>query len=564
MPIRRTWSRRLVSAFAALGLLGGAYLTGFVSADRNLPPASALRQLDDRLAALRKRDAAVGKQEINTALIRVAVTEVPVPATLDLRGGGITMAGNSLLGITGAGELFRLRGEVATKLDIQPPANHLAEYKAAASSDPKLSALNHDFSLFRYNLLQYVLTSGRHLLFLTYTEWQPQQQCYALAIARLELPPSFETDELHAGPEDWSVIHRTRPCLPVLTTHDAIEAHMGGGAMAFDHASGQLLVATGDYRLDGVYAPQTLSQDNATDYGKLLSMSPDGGQVRHLATGLRNPEGLLLLADGEIWETEHGPRGGDELNRIVPGGNYGWPLRTLGTRYSSLPWPLSPTNGRHDEGDAYVSPVFGWVPSAGVSGIARVEGFDPAWDGDFLVASLRAQTLFRLRVTGGRVQYSEPIVLPHRIRQVLQLPGRQIALWTDSRKVLYLRPAAASRTLLRARQDIATIAAGDAVRSGRLENALQRCMECHSLDPEASANSPHLSGIGGRSVASTSYPNYSAALRTAGGKWTHDRLAAYLADPQGFAPGTTMPAPQLEESSLRDLVRLLDGLGSPE
>ena len=162
------------------------------------------------------------------------------------------------------------------------------------------------------------------------------------------------------------------------------------------------------------------------------------------------------------------------------------------------------------------------------------------------------------------MQYSEPIPMKYRIRQVLQLPDGSIFLWTDSRKAIRLRPAAASRTLTRARRDISAIANADSTRAQSLEVALQHCMECHALDPEASGNSPHLSGIGDRAIASTSYANYSAGLRSVGGRWTAERLTGFLTDPQAFAPGTTMPSPQLDPATLADLVRLLDGLGSPE
>src|SRR5690606_20418787 len=285
----------------------------------------------------------------------------------------------------------------------------------------------------------------------------------------------------------------------------------------------------------------------------------EGESVTARAMRLRNPPGLLPLPDGTLWSTERAPRGGDELNLLTRGGNYGWPYRTLGTRYSSLPWPLSPTNGRHDSDPQFIAPVYAWVPSVGIGGLDRVAGFDAAWDGDLLVASMRAETLFRLRITEGRVQYAEPIVMRDRVRQVLQMPDGVIALWTDSRRVLLLRPAAASRTLLRARQEIAVLGGGeDTPRAKRLGVALQACMECHSLDPDAAANIPHLNGVFGRNVASTAYPAYSQSLRAAGGRWTRERLSDFLTDPQRFAPGTTMPSPNLDPEAVGDMVALLE------
>lgn len=558
-----SWARSLLLPAACLVLLLAAFLAGFVASDRHLLPEARLQQAKALLRGAFGSTADTAATEINTALLRLSIASTQVPGDVELRGGGITRQGASLLGVTGSGEFFASSDGRVLPLDIAPPDNHLDDYRRAAATG-ELASLQHNFSLVRYNAPLYVASGGRRLLFLTYTEWQPQQDCYLLALARLELPPAAEPAALHAGAGDWKVVFRTQPCLPLLTTHEALQGHMGGGAMAFDESAGRLLLATGDYRVDGVYAPAKVSQEEGSSYGRLLSMDLDGNAVTEIARGLRNPQGLLLLADGRIWSTEHGPRGGDELNLVIAGGNYGWPFRTLGTRYSSLPWPLSPTNGRHDGDDGFIGPVYAWVPSVGISGLAQVDGFDPAWDGDLLAASLRGQTLYRLRLAGGHVQYAEPINLQDRIRQVLPMPDGTIALWTDSRRVMVLRKAAESRTLLRARREMAALGHGDEARTRRLEAALQACMECHSLDPDAPGSIPHLSGIHGRAVAATGYAAYSPALRDAGGRWTSERLATFLTDPQRFAPGTAMPSPQLPAETVGDLVALLERLGSPE
>lgn len=549
----------------ALLVLAGAYLAGFITSDQHFFPSDHLLSAKEMLRDLLKRgNASAPVAEINTALLRLAVTTVKVKGgEVEWRGGGVTPTPAGLVGITGAGEFFLVKDGKARSLEIHPPSRHLAEYQVAARGE--FAHLQHNFTHVRYNAPLYVEPEGQPpLLLLTYTEWLPEGKCYDTALARLDLPAGGDLAGVEAGEQDWKVIFRTRPCLKLITTHEALQGHQSGGAMAFDPEAQRLLLTTGDFRVDGVYAEEIVAQDDATDYSKLLSMRLDGSDVRHEATGLRNPQGLLRLPDGVIWATEHGPRGGDELNRIVPGGNYGWPLRTLGTRYSSLPWPLSPTNGRHDTDGDFIGPVYAWVPSVGVAGITRVQGFDPAWDGDFLVSSMRGQTLFRLRMSEGHVQYAEPIAMQDRIRQVQQLADGVIVLWTDSHKVMFLRAAEASRTLLRANEEILRISGGDAAREHRLEAALQACLECHSLDPDAAASAPHLSGLMGRAVAGTSYAAYSQALRNAGGRWSRDRLATFLADPQAFAPGTPMPSPQLAPDAIADLVALLERLNSPE
>src|SRR6185295_14079665 len=110
-------------------------------------------------------------------------------------------------------------------------------------------------------------------------------------------------------------------------------------------------------------------------------------------------------------------------------------VTTLGVHYGSYGWPA---NGVATA-QPFEQPVFAWVPSIGVSNLIEVANFHPAWDGDLLVASLRAQTLFRLRRDGDRrIVYSEPIVLGQRLRDIAALPDGTLVLWTDEARLLFV------------------------------------------------------------------------------------------------------------------------------
>src|SRR5262249_31167125 len=131
----------------------------------------------------------------------------------------------------------------------------------------------------------------------------------------------------------------------------------------------------------------------------------------------------------QLFSTEHGARGGDELNVIAEGSNYGWPNVTLGTGYDSYNWEVGRSLvGTHAE---YTAPLFAWVPSIAVLQLIEVNNCHPRWDGDLLVGSLKASSLYRLRLEAGRVLYSEPIWIGQKIRDIAQTINGIIVLWTD-------------------------------------------------------------------------------------------------------------------------------------
>src|SRR5690606_36143508 len=136
-----------------------------------------------------------------------------------------------------------------------------------------------------------------------------------------------------------------------------------GGRMASLGAD-TLLLTLGEHQFDGVRTPVAFAQDTAVSYGKTYLIDLRTGTVERFTMGHRNPQGLYIDPSGTVWSTEHGPRGGDELNRLVRGGNYGWPIVTYGVNYGATAWPMNPRQGTHE---GYDRPVYAWVPSIAVS-----------------------------------------------------------------------------------------------------------------------------------------------------------------------------------------------------
>lgn len=157
--------------------------------------------------------------------------------------------------------------------------------------------------------------------------------------------------------------------------------------------------------------------------------------------GNRNPQGLIVHpARGEIWAQEHGPRGGDEINILKAGANYGWPVITYGTAYTGL----SMGEGTHKDGMA--QPIWHWTPSIAPSGMALYDGAAfAAWQGDLFIGSLKFRYLERLELDGAKITHREELLRGElgRIRDVRVGPDGLLYVLTDEAdgSVTRLEPA---------------------------------------------------------------------------------------------------------------------------
>jgi len=146
------------------------------------------------------------------------------------------------------------------------------------------------------------------------------------------------------------------------------------------------------------------------------------------SSGHRTPYGLAFAPDGRLWEMEHGPRGGDELNLIEPGKNYGWPLVSYGVNYDGVPIPSPDT--RPD----LAKPVIYWTPVIAPGSLTFYQGaMFPQWDGSALVGGLGSATLNRITFDGkGGASPAERWDMGHRIRDVAVAPDGAVWLIEDS------------------------------------------------------------------------------------------------------------------------------------
>lgn len=250
-----------------------------------------------------------------------------------------------------------------------------------------------------------------------------------------------------AGTDDKNATHLMRAVLKdgALTEQTVIfiakpwkstAVHFGGRIAFFPDKT--ILLSLGDgfrYReeaqkLDNHFGKVVRIFDDGTAPGNNPFLDTEGALPEIYTWGHRNVQGLHVdRVGGRIWSHEHGARGGDEINLLIGGDNYGWPIVTTGVDYSGAQiTPYKTLKG-------YQDPNYDWVPSIAPSGLTVYRGaLFPEWDGDFLVGGLASMNLRRLEREGGGVKAEYILLgdLEERIRDVRTGPDGAVYVLTDS------------------------------------------------------------------------------------------------------------------------------------
>ena len=221
------------------------------------------------------------------------------------------------------------------------------------------------------------------------------------------------------------------------------------------HFGSRLVIGTDGYLYASIgdHGADDTAQDLSLHSGKIIRITKDGapapdnpfldtaGALPEIYTyGNRNPQGMTLTPEGELWANEHGPRGGDEVNVITAGANYGWPVVTHGRAYSGLPM------GEGKEKEGMTPPIQVYVPSIAPSGMAFYQGDAfKGWQGDLFIGALALTHLNRLDMEDGKIVGEERLLEDKgwRIRDVRSGPDGFLYLLTDAPdgKLVRLEPA---------------------------------------------------------------------------------------------------------------------------
>jgi hypothetical protein len=360
--------------------------------------------------------------------------------------GGIEAIGEKIYYISGDLDFYQLQKDTNNQkkynfisLPLEKFKNNKKEF--LKKNEPIIGKKGWEFFGVKDLLIDNFESFENKVLIASSLNYNKVKDCYNLSVYLAEI-----INENILDISEWKKIFSSNMCLNInLTQKPKFAAASAGGRLAkFD--DNNILLSIGDFYADGVNGPM-LSQDLNNDYGKIFKININNKKHEIFSYGHRNPQGLYIDKDNNIFSTEHGPRGGDEFNLIKNNNNYGWPYASYGTNYNSYnaytddlqktkdkskrTWPLDKTNNTHN---GYTKPIFSWGNQFGVSNLIVYENdYLKKWNKNIIISSLAGKKLVRFvyNYENNSVLYYENIEINKRIRDIILLDNGNIALLTD-------------------------------------------------------------------------------------------------------------------------------------
>ena len=363
--------------------------------------------------------------------------------------GGIAQVDDTILYLSGDSDLFLLKKNDKKEIEFKKILSSKIDNKKSLfvkNNEKKVGNYAERFFGIKDILVDSFTGFENKLLFASSLEYDDLDDCYTMGVYYSEI---INTDTFEVS--QWKNIFSTEKCLTIdLTANPRFAAASAGGRL-IKIDEDNILLSIGDFYADGVNGP-ALSQNLTNMYGKTIKINIKNLHFEIFSYGHRNPQGLFIDSDNNIFSTEHGPTGGDELNFIIQNNNYGWPLATYGTNYKSSDayikeandnkkvWPIDITKNTHN---FFYKPLFSWGNTLGISNLIIYENnYFTKWNRNLIVSTLASNQLIRMvfDYDNKSIIYKENIKLDKRIRDIIELNDGRIALLTDRGKKLNEHP----------------------------------------------------------------------------------------------------------------------------
>tara|TARA_B100000780_G_scaffold274901_1_gene240637 strand:+ start:23210 stop:24514 length:1305 start_codon:yes stop_codon:yes gene_type:complete len=347
--------------------------------------------------------------------------------------GGIDLLNDQILFISGNGEGFyldekNLKFKEVDKFDLN--INKKKFIKKYEKDFGKLK-LRRRFGIKDIHINEF---DNQKLLFFSSLYYNSDKDCYNLSLFRSKI-----INEKNYKFNKPIKVFETKKCLIIENNLPSSTTYKLGRNFAPTSASGRIekidnnhiLLTVGDFLYDGVNS-EDLVQDLNSDYGKILKINILDFSHEIFSIGHRNPQGLVVIDKDNIFSSEHGPYGGDEINKIEKNKNYGWPYYTYGTDYGKKSWPLN----NKLKLDNYKEPIVSWTPSIAVSNLIFYNSkYLPKWKNNFIVSTLRDKNLYRITLSKNyrRMINVEKIKIGYRMRDIIVDSRGRIIILTDTK-----------------------------------------------------------------------------------------------------------------------------------
>ena len=251
----------------------------------------------------------------------------------------------------------------------------------------------------------------KNIIYLSYVR-EIRENCYNTSIIKAQMNTDFLKFEDFLIYPDCAIFNKNKTQKTL-----KFNAQASGGRMAIYNDNGleKMLFTTGTFLINSNDA-----QNDESKLGKILLINLDNAENKIFAKGFRNPQGLFVK-NNLILASSHGPKGGDEINKILYQKNYGWPIASYGTEYSYKKSDNLKYKKNHSY-NGFEEPIFSFVPSVGLSQIIDVDdNFNKKWKDNILLTSLKGSSIFRLSMSEdySKIISKERIIVNERIRDII-------------------------------------------------------------------------------------------------------------------------------------------------